>query len=153
MRRRTLAREFALRFLYQMDIHSCSNDEQISQQIIDDDFFNQWGCEEMYSKEEELSEGICSYAKRIVQGVIENIKQIDCIIQRRAENWTLKRMSYIDRNILRLAVYELLYEGSIPPNVAMNEAIDIAKKYGDEDSGKFVNGILDRINKEDRKKD
>jgi transcription antitermination factor NusB len=76
---------------------------------------------------------------------------IDKVISDYATNWELKRMAVTDRNILRFATYELLFMKDIPPKVSINEAIDIAKKYGDRDSGKFVNGILDKINKTERK--
>ena len=67
-------------------------------------------------------------------------------------NWQLKRMAVIDRNVLRAATYELLFREDIPPKVSINEAIDVAKKYGDRDSGKFVNGVLDKINRAERLK-
>ena len=76
---------------------------------------------------------------------------IDKLITTYTTNWQLKRIAVIDRNILRFAVHEPRFREDIPPKVAINEAIDIAKKYGDKDSGKFVNGILDKINKTERK--
>ncbi len=136
MRRRTLAREFALKMLYLLDI-----DSSVSQ-IDTDRFWEDWGAEQ--------AESVCLYTKKLIDGTIKNKQTIDQVIQKRAENWELKRMSFIDRSVLRLATYELLYENEVPPNVVINEAIDIAKKYGEEGSGGFVNGILDKINKEDR---
>jgi N utilization substance protein B len=76
---------------------------------------------------------------------------VDRTIGKCAENWEMERMATVDRNILRIACFELMFAEGIPPKVAINEAIDIAKKYGDKDSGKFVNGILDRINKTERR--
>jgi N utilization substance protein B len=82
--------------------------------------------------------------------VIEKLNQIDEIITSCATNWQIKRMAVVDRNILRLSTYELLFLKDIPPKVSINEAVDIAKKYGDVNSGKFVNGIIDKINKTKR---
>ena len=78
-------------------------------------------------------------------------RKIDSLITKYATNWQLKRMAVIDKNILRAAVCELLFFADIPPKVAINEAIDIAKKYGDKNSGKFVNGVLDKINKTEKR--
>jgi len=80
-----------------------------------------------------------------VEGTIKNIDKIDNLIQKYALNWELHRMAYVDRNILRFATYELLHLPDVPPKVSINEAIELAKKFGDQESGKFVNGILDKI--------
>ena len=87
-------------------------------------------------------------AKRYVRNIFENLKEIDNIISQYLENWTLDRLSSVDRNVLRLGTYELLYEADVPIEVTIDEAIEIAKKYGTENSGKFVNGVLDKIAKE-----
>ena len=87
-------------------------------------------------------------AKRYVRNIFENLKDIDSIISQYLENWTLDRLSSVDRNVLRLGTYELLYESDVPIEVTIDEAIEIAKKYGTENSGKFVNGVLDKIAKE-----
>jgi transcription antitermination protein NusB len=89
------------------------------------------------------------FADRLVDGVIENQLVIDRMIQKHALHWTIGRMSIIDRNILRCAVFELLNLSDIPATVTINEAIEIAKRYSDEESGAFVNGILDHIVKEE----
>lgn len=81
----------------------------------------------------------------LVQGVRRHLHQIDRIIERFSSNWKLSRMAAVDRNVLRLAVYELLCRPDIPSKVSINEAIDIGKKYGTEESGAFINGILDAI--------
>ncbi len=86
--------------------------------------------------------------EELVLGVLSHLQEIDQLIERFSENWRLSRMSLIDRNILRMAVFELLHCNDIPPKVALNEAIELGKEYGSEDSGSFVNGILDRIQKE-----
>ena len=85
------------------------------------------------------------YAQDLVRGTIENQEKIDDLIRAQADNWRLERMPAVDRNILRLAIYEMLHREDIPPVVSINEAVDIAKKFSTEDSGKFVNGILDKV--------
>lgn len=81
----------------------------------------------------------------LVEGVYKNKVEIDALINETSENWKLDRMAVVDRNILRFSVYELLYVDDIPPSVTMNEAIELAKRYGAEDSPSFINGILDKI--------
>ena len=88
------------------------------------------------------------FVERIVLGVIEHRQKIDQLIEQYSENWRLDRMNLVDRNILRMATFELLYFEDIPPKVTLNEAIDLGKRYGTEDSGSFINGILDRIQNE-----
>ncbi len=103
-------------------------------------------------KDLELFWGLCkvipgtrSFATTVLKGVIANQATIDSKITRYTANYELKRISAVDRNILRMAIYEMLYAADVPPIVAINEAIDIAKKFGTEESGKFVNGVLDRV--------
>jgi N utilization substance protein B len=98
------------------------------------------------------SEGTDEFAERIVLGVLDHAREIDQLIQRFSEHWRLERINLVDRNILRMAIFELLYCDEIPPKVTLNEAIDLGKRYGSEDSGSFINGILDRIQKEAIKK-
>ena len=90
--------------------------------------------------------------KRLVLGVLEHFSQLDRMIEQYSENWRLDRINLIDRNILRIALFELLYCEEIPPKVTINEAIDLGKRFGSEDSGSFINGILDRIQNEAVKK-
>jgi N utilization substance protein B len=85
------------------------------------------------------------FATRVASGVIAAQEAIDGKITRYTANYELKRISAVDRNILRVAIYEMLFCNDVPPIVAINEAIDIAKKFGTEESGKFVNGVLDRV--------
>jgi transcription antitermination protein NusB len=85
------------------------------------------------------------FASRVAAGVIAEQAAIDEKISRYTANYELKRISAVDRNILRVAIYEMLFCNDVPPIVAINEAIDIAKKFGTEESGKFVNGVLDRV--------
>lgn len=131
MRKRTLARECALKILYRIEISRESAEASI------EDF---WSYEDFDSEVKE-------FANNLVRGTSENLPRIDEIISKHAEHWELKRMAVIDKNILRMGTYELLYMEDIPPKVSINEAIELAKKYGDIDSGKFVNGILDKIRK------
>ncbi len=88
------------------------------------------------------------FADTLIRGTLEHRDEIDRHLQQHAKNWSLHRMATVDRNILRLAAYEILYRHDIPPAVSINEAVDIAKKYSTEDSGRFVNGILDSLRKE-----
>src|SRR5258705_10280442 len=85
------------------------------------------------------------FAEALIRGTLEHRGETDELIKKHAQNWELHRMAAVDRNILRLAVYEMLYREDIPPVVSINEAVDIAKKFSTQDSGKFVNGILDKV--------
>ena len=85
------------------------------------------------------------FADPLVQGVIEHRAELDGVIEKHVRNWSIDRMAAVDRNVLRLAVYEMLHREDIPPVVSINEAVDIAKKFSTHDSGKFVNGILDKV--------
>ena len=100
--------------------------------------------EEHFTKRDEDHE----FAERIVLGIVKHSKEIDHLIEQFSENWRIDRMSIIDRNILRIAIFELLYCEDIPPKVTINEAIDLGKRFGSEESGSFVNGLLDRIRSE-----
>ncbi|MDP1853456.1 MAG: transcription antitermination factor NusB [Candidatus Omnitrophota bacterium] len=134
MRKRTHARECALKILYQIDVTDA---------LADDALRNFWA----YS-EESLDVELKNFVNTLVCGTIKNLNILDENISHFALNWQLHRMPVIDRNILRLAAFELLYLSDIPPKVSINEAIELAKKYGDKDSGKFVNAVLDKIKKE-----
>lgn len=81
----------------------------------------------------------------LVNGVLETRPEIDALIERFSKNWKINRMSCVDRNVMRIAVYELLYCEDIPPKVSINEAVDVGKKFGTEDSGAFINGIMDSV--------
>lgn len=132
MRKRTLAREYALKILYQRDF----TDRAI--ELTAQGFWEAEG-----SVHQEVQE----FANRLVFGVSHELDAIDEKISKYATNWQLKRMAIIDRNILRLGLFELQYAPDIPPKVTINEAVELAKKYGDTESSKFVNGILDKIHK------
>ena len=94
------------------------------------------------------SEQHWAFVERLVVGVASHLNSIDEMIGRFSNNWKVARMARVDRNVLRLAAYELIFEPDIPTRATLNEAIEIAKRYGSVDSGKFVNGILDRIAQE-----
>ena len=87
------------------------------------------------------------FAEELARGVIDHHKEIDPLIAKYAENWEIDRMGTVDRNAMRIAVFEMLYRDDIPPVVSINEAVELAKAYSSSESGKFVNGILDRIRK------
>jgi N utilization substance protein B len=129
---RRQARESALQVLYQIEATRRDAGEAL-------DLFR-----ECFGSDEEAG----SFCERLVRGVIERRDEIDGLIGKCAEHWKMSRMTMIDRNILRVAVYELLFCQDIPPKVSINEAVDIAKKFGSEDSGAFINGILDRIHQD-----
>lgn len=132
MRKRTQAREYALVILYQAEITGREL-EKLSG--------------EFWEEREDKDPEIYDFSHRLVEGVTTNQDHIDNKISEYATNWQLRRMAVIDRNILRLGVYELLYTSDIPSKVTINEAVELAKKYGDLESSKFVNGILDKIHK------
>ncbi len=134
MRKRTKAREIALKILYQSEI------TRREIKIVMQNFFDMM---------EAVDKNVEEFSHRIALGVEEHLEVIDQVITKHATNWQLKRMAIIDRNILRLGVYELLFAPDIPPKVTINEAVELAKKYGDIESSKFVNGILDKIHKTD----
>jgi len=132
MRKRTKAREYALQILYAIDI---TKEDPVT-------------CiERFWESTDESSGDVKAFTGEIVAGVSDKRADIDQLISKYATNWQLDRMAVIDRNVLRLATYEILFREDIPPKVSINEAIDIAKKFGGNDSGKFVNGVLDKINK------
>ena len=135
MRRRTLAREFALQVLYQIDITHDSYDISLN---------NFWQAH----SEENIEEGIKKFTDELVKGATVNLAAIDAKIVQYATNWQLKRMAVVDRNILRIGCFELTFRDDIPFKVSINEAVELAKKYSSLEAGKFVNGILDKINLE-----
>jgi transcription antitermination factor NusB len=101
-----------------------------------------------YAKRRKRVEDAFLYAQTLVRGTLEHRQQIDDMIRGQADNWRLERMPAVDRNILRLAVYEMLFEMDTPKLVVVDEAIELAKKFGSEQSGRFVNGLLDGLLKQ-----
>lgn len=132
MRKRTRAREFALQILYQIDITRDNCDTSLSAF---------WEAHE----EEDIAEEVRKFSAELVKGVAANLEIIDTKISQYAANWQLKRMAVVDRNILRISCFELLFREDIPPKVSINEAVELAKKYSGAESGKFVNAILDKV--------
>ena len=122
-------RELALQFLYQAE------------------FAGQRRAEEVARFWQHFRKGsrTPAYLLQLVGGVAAHLEELDALITRYSEHWRLERMAAVDRNLLRLGAYELLYQPRIPPKVAINEAVELAKLYGTDGSGGFVNGILDRI--------
>jgi N utilization substance protein B len=86
-----------------------------------------------------------AYITKLVEGVAAHQEELDALIRQHSEHWRLERMAAVDRNLLRLALYELLHQPEVPAKVVINEAVELAKRYGSEESGSFINGILDRI--------
>ncbi len=132
MRKRTLSREWALKILYQVDI--------TGRPVADI-------AQEFFSNEEKIEVEVLEFCRRLILGVESNKEAIDKKISDYATNWDFKRIAVIDRNVLRMGIFELKFTPDVPPKVVINEAVDLAKKYGDLDSGKFVNGILDNVHK------
>jgi N utilization substance protein B len=95
--------------------------------------------------QESLSQLVSPFAEHLVRGVHLHRVEIDEVIASASEHWRLDRMSIVDRNILRIALFEMLYCPDVPPKASINEAIDIGKKFGSEDSGSFINGVLDHV--------
>lgn len=103
---------------------------------------------DFYRQEENPDENSCDFMKKLFFGVSENLSSLDEIISKFAQNWKLNRIALVDKNILRMATYEMLHMQDIPHVVSINEAVDIAKKFSTAESGKFVNGLLDKIKNE-----
>jgi len=122
------ARERALQVLFQYDIHGKPG---------------LWL--DVFWKENEATDDVKAFAERLIAGVLEKKKELDALIGKYATNWKISRMPIVDRNILRAGVYELLWMDDVPAKVTVNEAIELAKSFGDDDASKFVNGILDQV--------
>ncbi len=129
MKKRTRSRELALQFLYQIDL--------LGPQKLDDltDFL----------REEGGDSETAAYARVLIEGTVDATPELDEEIQVVAQNWQIERMAVIDRNVLRMAAFELLHCEEIPPKVAINEGIELGKRFSTQNSGAFINGILDKI--------
>ena len=134
MRKRTKAREYALQALYQADIRHAD-----AESVLKD----------FWREQNEVPE-VTVFANQLVIGTLQNLADIDETIRRHADNWDLKRMAVVDRNILRLGVFELMCQQDVPPSVCINEAIELAKRFGDSESAKFINGILDAVHRKNK---
>ncbi|MBI5644115.1 MAG: transcription antitermination factor NusB [Deltaproteobacteria bacterium] len=126
---RRKARETALQVLYRMDIAEGVNSEAYESEL------------------EGLAPGTEArrYSDALIKGILDKKAEIDSTIESHSDNWTIDRMGIVDRNILRVAVYELKYSPDVPYKVIIDEAIELAKRFGSEDSGAFINGIIDKI--------
>lgn len=131
MRKRSKAREYALQILYQVDV------TRTDAGLVMQDFW----------QAHPAPQDVRAFATQVVEGTVEHLERINQLIAQHANNWDMARMAIVDRNILRMGAYELLYLDEVPPKVCLNEAVELAKRFGDEESSKFVNGILDTIHK------
>ena len=132
VRKRTRARELVLRALYLVDVRGPEAGAQVP----------------AFFAGETADPDVLQFARELFDGCIANRDELDRNIAVVAENWEIHRMAVIDRNILRLGTYEMMFVGDIPPKVSINEAIDLAKRYSTADSGAFVNGILDKLRRQ-----
>jgi N utilization substance protein B len=131
---RRLSREMALKVLFQIDLVSTNIEETLKYTFGNDKFLDE----------------VKEFTLILVKGVMINLSEIDKAINNYTNNWSLERITNIDRNILRMAIYEILYLNNIPKSVSINEAVELAKKYGTKSSFSFVNGVLGKINKNDK---
>ena len=140
MGHRRKSREIALQMLYQLEMTGQPPHEVIDlyYQIVSGED----------GKSADLAEAVRPFAEQLVNGVYQHRDELDAMIVAASENWRLERMSIIDRNVLRIALFEMLYCPEIPPKVSINEAIDLGKTFGSPDSGAFINGVLDRLLRE-----
>ncbi len=129
---RTRSRELALQALFAQDVHKDGDRHAYEFTLV----------------HAEVSPEVADFARQLVEGVLERTAEWDALIASAADNWDLSRLATVDRNILRLAVYEMLARDDIPNKVAINEAIELGKRFSTKQSGAFVNGILDRIRKD-----
>ncbi len=140
MQERRRARHQALHILYQREITG----QPVTEILAEDSWDVRPVSPEDVGEGLELGE-LSEFARQLLLGVEANQDEIDGTIERLSQHWTLSRMPLVDRNILRIAVYELLHENTIPSSVTINEAVETAKLYGGDDSSKFVNGILGKL--------
>jgi N utilization substance protein B len=138
---RRRAREFALQVLYQADMRQVGAPEALEML-----WATQLEVEGLSGTPADTDE--VAFAKNLVEGVASNAEDIDAHIEKASLNWRLSRMPVVDRNILRLATFEILLSKDVPTSVSINEAVELAKRFGEKESGAFVNGILDRIAQE-----
>ena len=138
MRKRTKAREYVLQMLYQLEV-TAGNWQEVM-----DGFW-------LSNEKENIPDELKNFSAELLGGVVKHMQEIDKKISKYAANWQLERMAFVDRNIMRLGCFELLFRQDIPPKVAINEAVELAKKYSGLDSGKFVNAILDQVKIENEK--
>lgn len=148
------ARERAVQFLFQFDLNKPENLElalaqfwnsQREAAIAEEKGKARWGETVQLPPPTTDETAMRLFAEPLIRGTLEHRDEIDAKIQQYAKNWELARMAVVDRNVLRLAIYEMLHREDIPPVVSINEAVDIAKRFSTDESGRFVNGILDKV--------
>ena len=132
IRKRTQARELSFQFLYMRDVSEGDSKEEI----------------DLFLNDQSDDDDIIEFAESLIQGVIDHQEKIDATIEQAAQNWELGRIATVDRNIMRQAIFELLFRDDIPPKVSINEAIELGKKFSTANSGGYINGILDRIKRD-----
>ena len=154
MGKRREARERAVQFLFQHDLSPVEDlpaalerfwESQRAAALAEEKGGATWGQPADVSPPTVEEIAIREFADPLIHGTLEHRDEADGLIKKHAKNWELHRIAAVDRNVLRLAIYEMLHREDIPPVVSINEAVDIAKKFSTQDSGKFVNGILDKV--------
>jgi N utilization substance protein B len=140
---RRRAREIALQVLFSLDLNPGMSAPQALAHFFRD-FVHEVRPDEEVGENPEIT----LYAEQLVRGTVEHLAEIDQIVQRASKNWRLERMARVDRNVLRLATFELRFEADVPAKVVINEAIEVARRFGAAESPAFVNGLLDRISQE-----
>lgn len=157
MGKRREARERAVQFLFQHDLNPPEDlaqaldhfwDSQRAAAIAGEKGAATWGQKVELPPLSADEAAVRLFADPLIQGALQHRDEADELIKKHVKNWDLHRIAAVDRNVLRLAIFEMLHREDIPPIVSINEAVDIAKKFSTEDSGKFVNGILDKIKDE-----
>ena len=134
MGKRRTARELALKFLYQTEFNSNSPDSELNS----------------FCERANVSEEIQDFTQTLIKNIFVHKKEVDGLLKKISANWVPDRMAMIDKNILRLGICELLFDSKTPPKVVINEAVEIAKKFGTEESPDFINGILDKVYKDSK---
>ena len=134
MGKRRAARELALKFLYQTEFNSNSPESGLNS----------------FCERENVSEEIQNFTQALIRIFLFHKKEVDGLLKKISANWAPERMAMIDKNILRLGICELLFDSTTPPKVVINEAVEIAKKFGTEESPDFINGILDKVFKDSK---
>ncbi|WP_028560014.1 transcription antitermination factor NusB [Paenibacillus pinihumi] len=137
--KRRLAREIAIQSLYQMEMNEVSAEEAVNMLLEEAREEN-----EIDAAQDDIK-GIDTFVRQLTLGVAEHRQAIDDMLQQYLTGWQVDRLSRVDRQVLRLACYELVYTSDVPPKAIINEAIELAKHFGTEESGKFVNGVLGRL--------
>ena len=134
MGKRRAARELALKFLYQTEFNSNSPDSELNS----------------FCGRANVSEEIQDFTQTLIKNIFIHKKEVDGLLKKISANWVPDRMAMIDKNVLRLGICELLFDSTTPPKVVINEAVEIAKKFGTEESPDFINGILDKVYKDSK---